>query len=427
MAFSFNSTPASTTAFSFGGGAPVTQRTGSAPLFGGASSGAAVTPSLFGAAPSPATPAGGFSFGFGAASTPAAATGTGATSAPLFGAGGGGTFGASSTPSLFGASSTPSLFGASSTPSLFGASSTPSLFGASSTPSLFGAGAPPPTAFGGAPAGTLSLFGAGAQQQQQQQQAVPYATPDLGAVRELEALRDAFLPGTPRSRFQHLFLNVVEDPAARVRPTGVDELAWRAALRAAGGPDNPDRLWPVVAAGGRELVARRAAQDAALAEHVARLDALRAVLSSVAGRARGVVEEGLEGARGAHLAQSRALLRVARSVDALEGRFAAATGQGPAPAAAGAGLDALAARLGEAEAALAPVPGGLAARLAEAGAAAALAGPAQGAPPPALDDDALADVYGLLSQQTAALAGVQAVLRRAERDLEVLEGLAAAG
>ncbi|RMZ52261.1 hypothetical protein APUTEX25_001651, partial [Auxenochlorella protothecoides] len=45
----------------------------------------------------------------------------------------------------------------------------------------------------------------------------------------------------------------------------------------------------------------------------------------------------------------------------------------------------------------------------------------------ALDDDALADVYGLLSQQTAALAGVQAVLRRAERDLEVLEGLAAAG
>ena len=49
------------------------------------------------------------------------------------------------------------------------------------------------------------------------------AQPDLDAIRELEALRHAFqaAPGNHRYRFQHLFLNVVDHPAARVRPQGM--------------------------------------------------------------------------------------------------------------------------------------------------------------------------------------------------------------
>lgn len=53
---------------------------------------------------------------------------------------------------------------------------------------------------------------------------------------------------------------MVDDPAARVKPPGVDELRWRAALQRAGGPDNPDRLWPVQAIGFKDLIARKNAQ-----------------------------------------------------------------------------------------------------------------------------------------------------------------------
>ena len=64
--------------------------------------------------------------------------------------------------------------------------------------------------------------------------------------------------GNPRYRFEHLLLNVVSNPAARVKPGGVDELAWREALQRAGGADNPDQLWPVLAQGFKDLLARLA-------------------------------------------------------------------------------------------------------------------------------------------------------------------------
>lgn len=41
---------------------------------------------------------------------------------------------------------------------------------------------------------------------------------------------------------------------------GVDDLVWREAMQKAGGAGNPDRLWPVVAAGFASLVQREAAQ-----------------------------------------------------------------------------------------------------------------------------------------------------------------------
>lgn len=48
----------------------------------------------------------------------------------------------------------------------------------------------------------------------------------------------------------------MENPAARVKPPNVDELQWREAMQRAGGPDNPDRLWPVLAQGFTDLLAR---------------------------------------------------------------------------------------------------------------------------------------------------------------------------
>ncbi len=255
---------------------------GSAPAFG-----ATATPSLpkatstplFGAASTPA---------FGAASTPGAAHVVGwqaqawcewvchmhsacvavelRSSPPpagLFGA----ASSAAASPFSFGgaasaAASQPSLFGAgpASTPSLFGAApaSTPSLFGAASTPAAGGFG------FGAASAPAAgSLFGA--QQPAAQQAVAPLAfagaapaAPDLSAIRELESIKDSYVAGSTnqRYRFQHLLLNVVDNPAARVKPAGVDELQWREALQRAGGADNPDHLWPVLAHGFKDLLAR---------------------------------------------------------------------------------------------------------------------------------------------------------------------------
>jgi len=48
----------------------------------------------------------------------------------------------------------------------------------------------------------------------------------------------------------------------------VDDLAWREALQQAGGAENPDRLWPVLAAGLSDLRSREAAQVAVLCRHL---------------------------------------------------------------------------------------------------------------------------------------------------------------
>jgi nuclear pore complex protein Nup54 len=142
---------------------------------------------------------------------------------------------AQSQPSLFGAApaSTPSLFGGASAPAA-GAAPFGSLFGQSSAAAAGGALAP----YAGATAAP--------------------AAPDMSAIRELESIKDSFVPApnNPRYRFQALLLNVVDNPAARVKPAGVDELRWRAALQQAGGPDNPDHLWPVQAQGFKDLLAR---------------------------------------------------------------------------------------------------------------------------------------------------------------------------
>ena len=51
---------------------------------------------------------------------------------------------------------------------------------------------------------------------------LPAQTDQLVAIKQLEAIKDAYqaAPGNLRSRFQHLFLNVVNKSASRVKPDG---------------------------------------------------------------------------------------------------------------------------------------------------------------------------------------------------------------
>ena len=84
--------------------------------------------------------------------------------------------------------------------------------------------------------------------------------PDFSALKELESINNTCEPSNPQCKFTYLFLNMVDNPAARVKPPNVDELQWRAALQRAGGLNNPDRLWPVQAKGFKDLLARKNAQ-----------------------------------------------------------------------------------------------------------------------------------------------------------------------
>lgn len=408
--------PPQAPSFSFGGASgsafgaaptPGLAKTASTPLFGTPptsqpAAAAAPTPSLFGGSSAPA-------FSFAGPSQPAQ---------------GGSIFGAPA-----GAAAAPASAPAFSFASPFGGAAPASAPAPSATPSLFG-GAPAGqhsalAPFSFAPAGGAAPGGAAPAPG-----AAPH--PDDSAVQEIESIKDSYMaaPGNHRYRFQYLFLNVVDNPAARVKPSGVDELAWREALRRAGGPENPDRLWPVLAEGFKGLLARKAAQDEAIGEHSERLAAVRGAVAALAARQEAVLRAQLEGIRRRHTALCQQLLRVLRYVDALEGRFAHAMGHRSATAREG--LAALARQLAAVEAGVAPgstagLQGKVEALLA---AARQRAGAAPGRPlgdlDAGVDPASLHSAYQVLSQYAEALSKMQAVLRRAQREVGVLEDLAGA-
>jgi len=387
----------------------------------------------------------GFNFGQTAAGGGLAKT----ASTPLFGG-----------PTAFGAATTPSLFGAStggafsfsgaqqpqSTPSLFGAASAPAAggfsFGGAPSGGAFGATGSPPLAFGGGG----GFFGQPQQQQQQQQQnqlaplfgaAGVAQAPDLSAIRELESIKDSFIagiaggPSNPRYRFQYLFLNVVEDPGQRIKPADVDELAWREALQKAGGPDNPEKLWPVLAKGFGDLLARRVAQEEALKEQTSRMEALTAAIATLASRQETLFRDRLEGIRKRHTSLAHQLLRLFRRIDALEGRFAGALGHRVS------GLrgtvKALSDQLTVLEAEVAPAHamsagGGLRSKVEPLAAVArlqlgggALGGSSISEVETAVDPAALQSLHDILSQCSAALGIEGDVVHRLARDVAVLE------
>lgn len=223
-------------------------------------------------------------------------------------------------------------------------------FGAPASTPAFGAGAASTTAFG---SGFSSGFGAGlgtsnalvpSHQQQNnlsfgslQQNTTTFQGinpaqnaqfPDDSAIRELQSIKESYVAGPNNSRFkfQHLFLNVIKDPAQRVKPNDIDELQWREAMRRAGGPDNPQNLWPVPYNGFNGLLQRKSAQNDALKEHKDRLEVLQKSVAALANRHETIVRVQMDAIKARHQELSRNLLKTLRYIDALEARFSRAVG-----------------------------------------------------------------------------------------------------
>jgi hypothetical protein len=96
--------------------------------------------------------------------------------------------------------------------------------------------------------------------------------------RELMAIGQAYTedPNNPAYRFRHYFHNVVPHPQQRVRPPGVDELAWRGLLDEVGGEHNAHGLWPVPGDGFKTLAERARVQDAEIQSEQDYLEAVQA-------------------------------------------------------------------------------------------------------------------------------------------------------
>jgi nuclear pore complex protein Nup54 len=227
-------------------------------------------------------------------------------------------------------------------------------FGAPASTPAFGTGATSAPAFGsgfssgfGAGAGTTSNalvpaqqqpnnFAFGSQQQQQLQNtsfqgmnsAQNAQLPDDSAIRELQSIKESYVAGPNNSRFkfQHLFLNVVKDPARRVKPNDIDELQWREAMRRAGGSDNAQNLWPVPYNGFNGLLERKSAQNDAVKEHKDRLEVLQKSVAALANRHETIVRVQMDAIKARHQELSRNLLKTLRYIDALEARFSRAVG-----------------------------------------------------------------------------------------------------
>lgn len=77
----------------------------------------------------------------------------------------------------------------------------------------------------------------------------------------------------------------------------MDDLAWREALGRCGGPDNGDRLWPVLATGLSDLLQREGAQQVALQEHQQRLELLARAARDLARKQQTMLRDRLEGVK----------------------------------------------------------------------------------------------------------------------------------
>eukprot|EP01025_Chloroclados_australasicus_P016738 TRINITY_DN18511_c0_g1_i4.p1 TRINITY_DN18511_c0_g1~~TRINITY_DN18511_c0_g1_i4.p1 ORF type:complete len:460 (+),score=74.76 TRINITY_DN18511_c0_g1_i4:62-1381(+) len=229
--------------------------------------------------------------------------------------GGGGLFGQSS-----GAFGGGGLFGQSSSASLFGGQSSFSLFGQSS-----GFGLSQPGMFG-------ATWGQPQQQQQQQQaqqfqqlqmgQYLPIVPANLEAIKDIEGIKDSLDPQNQAYRFRHLFLNRVDDPNARVKPAGISEQSWSRAMQLAGGKDNPDKLWPVLANGYSDLLGRKKAQEEVIKEDQQKLEELKTQLLSQIKNKLQELTQRLQEAENTHADQSTRMLHIVRMLDVLDSRFA---------------------------------------------------------------------------------------------------------
>ena len=259
-------------------------------------------------------------------------------------------------------------------------------------------------------------------------------------MQEIEAIEAALNDAAENSRFRFraLLHDMVLDPAARVKPAGVDELRWREALEEVGGERNAEGMWPVQAQGFEDLCTRYAVQGGMLAEQSAALERAARALAARQRRRDASVAERVERVRERHAEQTHRLLRAARLAEGLDAAHAPW-----APEPLRAEEVALRARLAQLRAELA-AGGGTLARRADALRAAARAKAAQpaqaqrpgapGADTPAgaadvaasqLETDSLQRLQSLLAAQSEALRTLAAVVKRDARDVGIIEAQAA--
>lgn len=227
-------------------------------------------------------------------------------------------------------------------------------------------------------------------------------------------------------KLRALFLNVVGDPAARVKPPTVDERQWQETLEAAGGEHNADNLWPVPAVGFRDLRIRQEAQRVAQQEDEERLRECRAVLLQGKQRRAAEILSRLEAAQRRHGEQLYRLLRVLRCLEGLEGALSV---HGSSEVNEMAVRD-LMARVTKVEHQLGPTSStsllsrsaavaSLASSRARAGAGAsgAMKEAAKSIRPEVLDG-----TFTVLAEQLEAIRKLQAVVAKSERDLAIIGG-----
>jgi len=246
--------------------------------------------------------------------------------------------------------------------------------------------------------------------------------PTDAAIKEISEIRGAYTPSSAAYKFQYLFLNVVDNPAQRVKPANVDELRWRQALAQAGGQNNPDRLWPVLASGFKDLLARAAAQQQAIEENQQRLRNLNDLGHRLARKHSTELKQRAGDVQKRHMELSHRLLHVTRLLDALESRLASSIGyRGDL---ARAKEQDLSRHLAVVEAEASPASAsGLLRRLEAVGAAARLrVGASQlgGAASAQLDERSLQQLFVVLKEHAEAVKQLQNVLRKDQMDLQVI-------
>lgn len=243
------------------------------------------------------------------------------------------------------------------------------------------------------------------------------------AAKELNEINSAYTPGTPAYRFQHLFLNVVENAAQRVKPSIVDEVRWRQAMKEAGGPDNPDRLWPVLAVGFKDLVSRSSVQAKAIEENTSRLRQLAELAHRISLKHEPETQDRIAAIQRKHLELSHRLLHVWRHIDALEGRLASTMGYRAELAQAREAelsqkIAALEAHLASTSASSIQWRLNAAASVARlhAGGAhvAALLSQAR------LDDSSVQRLFGVMKEHVEAISHLQAVIKQDQVDVEIM-------
>jgi hypothetical protein len=247
---------------------------------------------------------------------------------------------------------------------------------------------------------------------------------DDSAIRELQSIQESYVPapGNSRFKFQYLFLNVVKDPAARVKPADIDELQWREAMRRAGGPDNPNGLWPVPYNGFNGLLERKMAQNEAIKEHKQRLEALQKSVAALANRHETVVRVQMESIKARHQELSQKLLITLRHIDGLEGKFSRAVGYDkstPKDI-----LQKLDEELRQMESVIASNSAhGLLGRVDSVASAARIqAGSTYGSQTDAaIDSESLSQAYSILKDYSDAIAKMNDAIHRNARDIEVLK------